>query len=401
MKSILGVSGVALFLLAGCMGKYEVGTESEGGAGTGGGDTETGGTHSGGTAATSGGVGKANGGKASGGAPSEGGSVGKASGGVATGGGGAVGGTGKGGGVGPNCVFPVSGPLPETGFESSDVVYERLVAFVAPSPTPYPAPIDLPPSPSTRREWAGAVALELLESQEVPWGLHRFLSTWYLGVSQQAWALSWLPAVSAPNWSFAGLIEARGDTEPSAGILTDHTILTGNAGPSGRGAWVLSNFLCMPVPPPPANLTDPLPEPSPGVTRRQALESFTADPVCAGCHRLIDPLGFAFENFDELGNYRVIDNGAPVDASGDFTSQYGSHFVFTSVFDLAPQLMASCEVARCMAQRMTQDALNAAGLGSRTPSDDEINYIANRFASSGLSTKVLVREIAMTPSFLR
>jgi hypothetical protein len=295
----------------------------------------------------------------------------------------------------------VSGPLPETGFASSDVVYERLVAFVAPPPTPYPAPIDLPPSPSARREWAGATALELLEAQEVPRGLHRFLSTWYLGVSQQAWALSWLPAVSAPNWTFAGLIEARGDTEPSAGILTDPTILTGSAGPSSRGAWVLSNFLCMPVPPPPANLTVALPEPSPGVTRREALGSFTADPVCAGCHRLIDPLGFAFENYDELGNYRTIDNGAPVDASGDFTSHNGTRFVFTSVFDLAPQLMASCEVARCMAQRMTVDALNAAGLGDRTPSDDEINYIANKFASSGLSTKVLVREVAMTPSFLR
>ena len=55
--------------------------------------------------------------------------------------------------------------------------------------------------------------------------------------------------------------------------------------------------------------------PSPGVTTRQRFEEHSKNP-CAGCHQLLDPLGFAFENYDGIGRYRTTDNGQPVDASG-------------------------------------------------------------------------------------
>jgi len=51
-------------------------------------------------------------------------------------------------------------------------------------------------------------------------------------------------------------------------------------------------------------------------TLRQKMEQHRADPVCAGCHKVMDPIGFTLENFDAVGAYRVREAGAPVDASG-------------------------------------------------------------------------------------
>ena len=87
--------------------------------------------------------------------------------------------------------------------------------------------------------------------------------------------------------------------------------------PSLRGKWVLENLLGTPPPPPPADV--PALEAEPGAaprTMRERLEGHRANPACADCHALIDPLGFAMENFDAVGGWRDYDSGAPVDASG-------------------------------------------------------------------------------------
>ncbi|MDX1498503.1 MAG: DUF1592 domain-containing protein [Woeseiaceae bacterium] len=87
-----------------------------------------------------------------------------------------------------------------------------------------------------------------------------------------------------------------------------------------RGKWVLENLLDMPPPPPPPDVpalevTDAGGE---ALTLRQAMEQHRANIVCAGCHKLMDPIGFALEHFDAIGAYRVryADADAPVDASG-------------------------------------------------------------------------------------
>jgi hypothetical protein len=87
--------------------------------------------------------------------------------------------------------------------------------------------------------------------------------------------------------------------------------------PSLRGKWVLENLLGSPPPAPPANVP-PL-EAAPGAapkTMRERMETHRSTPACAGCHQLIDPLGFAMENFDAVGGWRSLDAGRPVDASG-------------------------------------------------------------------------------------
>jgi hypothetical protein len=84
-----------------------------------------------------------------------------------------------------------------------------------------------------------------------------------------------------------------------------------------RGKWVLENLLGYPVPPPPGDIP-PLNTAQGDVpkTLRQQMELHRASPVCASCHRVMDPIGFALENFDPVGAWRSREPGGPIDASG-------------------------------------------------------------------------------------
>jgi hypothetical protein len=84
-----------------------------------------------------------------------------------------------------------------------------------------------------------------------------------------------------------------------------------------RGKWILENLLGSPPPPPPAAVP-PFPETSGEQPRtvRERLEQHRANPVCANCHRLMDPLGLALENFDAVGAWRSREGGSAIDPSG-------------------------------------------------------------------------------------
>ncbi|MFQ5982333.1 MAG: DUF1592 domain-containing protein [Woeseiaceae bacterium] len=102
------------------------------------------------------------------------------------------------------------------------------------------------------------------------------------------------------------------------GLLTA-TAYNNRTSPVLRGKWVLENLLNMPPPPPPEDV--PALEVSAdgqALTLKQAMEKHRANPVCAACHKLMDPIGFALENFDAIGGYRTryIEADADVDASG-------------------------------------------------------------------------------------
>jgi hypothetical protein len=85
-----------------------------------------------------------------------------------------------------------------------------------------------------------------------------------------------------------------------------------------RGKWVLENLLGSPPPLPPPNVP-PLKENSGGTVAtsvRERMQEHRANPVCAGCHKIMDPIGLALENFDGMGRWRDGDSGAKIDASG-------------------------------------------------------------------------------------
>jgi mono/diheme cytochrome c family protein len=98
--------------------------------------------------------------------------------------------------------------------------------------------------------------------------------------------------------------------------VTSHATRTS---PVNRGKWVLENILGTPPAPPPPNVPA-LKEPEPGAatkTMREQMVEHRANPTCASCHKVMDPIGFAMENFDAVGAWRSRDAGAPIDASGE------------------------------------------------------------------------------------
>ena len=110
------------------------------------------------------------------------------------------------------------------------------------------------------------------------------------------------------------------------GLLGQGSILTVTSRPNRtspvlRGKWILENMLGTPPPPPPPNVPS-LPEAPEGssarvLSVRERMAEHRSNPVCAGCHAMIDPLGFALENFDAVGRWRDLDEAFnPVDASG-------------------------------------------------------------------------------------
>jgi mono/diheme cytochrome c family protein len=110
--------------------------------------------------------------------------------------------------------------------------------------------------------------------------------------------------------------------EARKGLLGHGSILTvtsmpNRTSPVRRGKWILENLLGSPPPPPPPNVP-PLKEQGASdkpKTMREQMEEHRANPVCANCHRLMDPLGFAMENFNGVGAWRTKDGPTPIDAS--------------------------------------------------------------------------------------
>jgi hypothetical protein len=162
--------------------------------------------------------------------------------------------------------------------------------------------------------------------------------------------------------SVRGTTFQRVDLDPTqrAGFLTHagFLALTGSAdgsNPPRRGKQIASKLLCLEIPPPPPNVPDPKPATAGGTTRARFVEHDTND--CArGCHTLIDPIGFAFENYDGIGKYRTTDNGLPVDASGSITLDGGARN-FVGAVDLARLLADSAQARACFAKGWMKFAL--------------------------------------------
>lgn len=108
----------------------------------------------------------------------------------------------------------------------------------------------------------------------------------------------------------------RGGLLRQASILAVTSYAT-RTSPTVRGNWVLENILGIPAAPPPPNIPS-LPEKTAAaeLTIRERLAEHRANPACASCHNLMDPVGFSLENFDAVGRWRIFDQGQLVDAAG-------------------------------------------------------------------------------------
>jgi hypothetical protein len=191
------------------------------------------------------------------------------------------------------------------------------------------------------------------------------------------------------------------DPTRRAGILTQAAFLAVQAHPNQtspvrRGVVVLRNVMCVDLPNPPPNVNNATPEPEPDATTRERFAQHTADPQCAGCHTLIDPIGFGFEHYDAIGRYRTSENGAPIDASGELTLADGSTAAFDDGVGLSKALATSPEVRKCIARQWFRY-----GLG-RVETDADacsLAQIDDAFAASGYNLRELLLALVTSDAF--
>jgi hypothetical protein len=195
----------------------------------------------------------------------------------------------------------------------------------------------------------------------------------------------------------SNLRRAELDATQRAGFLTQPSFLTLTGAADGshpvrRGKAIYEKLLCRTLPPPPANVPPAKPASAGGTTRERFAEHDGND--CArACHSLIDPLGFAFENYDGIGKYRTMDNGKNVDASGEVTLD-GAPRRFNDAVELSALLAGSAETRRCFATQWVRFAL------SRNESSADAASV-ELAAASFLAPESTVRELMVAVATMR
>jgi hypothetical protein len=195
----------------------------------------------------------------------------------------------------------------------------------------------------------------------------------------------------------------RVDLDPSerAGLLTQASFLATHAhadqsGPVQRGAAIRTNFLCDPPPPPPPTVNAVPPSPDPDATTREQFEEHTESPACAGCHALIDGIGFGFEGYDALGVRRETENGLPVDESGSLVATDDIDGDFVGAVELAQKLAGSEQVRECVARQWFRYAF---GRVEMVADDCSLAMLDDAFAASGGNIRELLVAIVESDAF--
>lgn len=183
------------------------------------------------------------------------------------------------------------------------------------------------------------------------------------------------------------------------GLLTQASILTVSSNPTRtspvkRGKWVLEQILGAPPPPPPPNVPELDAEKAQlSGTLRQRMEQHRQNPACANCHAKMDPLGFAFENFDAIGAYRTADGEAPIDASGTLPGGKS----FNGPAELRTILKdRKQEFARCLTEKLLTFAL---GRGLEYRDRRAVKQITTALEQNDYKFSTLCAEIVRSDPF--
>jgi hypothetical protein len=188
---------------------------------------------------------------------------------------------------------------------------------------------------------------------------------------------------------------------PRRGLLGQGSILTvtsaaNRTSPVQRGKWVLENVLGAPPPQPPPGVETNLDGDGAQVkatSLRQRMEQHRRNPACASCHKIMDPIGFALENFDHAGKWRALDGTTPIDATGqmvDGTKLDGSD-------SLRRALIARADLfATVAAEKMLT---YASGRAMRPQDMPSVRAITRGAAAGNYRFSSLVLGVVKTPQF--
>ncbi len=206
------------------------------------------------------------------------------------------------------------------------------------------------------------------------------------------------PAANSPEF-----VRSVMEGSQRQGLLTQPGFLAFKAMPDGsspvrRGIFVLDKLMCEVPPPPPAAANITPPEPSTVATTRERFEGHSKSDGCSGCHKFIDPVGFTFENYDGLGQWRDTENGQPIDARGGVKVSRDEQVIgeVNGAGELSAKLAQSRNVHDCVAKEFYRFALGRELTQADTCVTDRIN---ERFMNSGGNFKELMLAIVQSPAF--
>jgi hypothetical protein len=192
------------------------------------------------------------------------------------------------------------------------------------------------------------------------------------------------------------------DAGQRAGILTQAAFLTkwshnNQTSPVHRGKLVRLNLLCGFIGSPPPNVNTTPPPPTAATSTRARFAQHEADPVCASCHVLMDPIGLGFEHYDPIGAYRDVDGLGAVDATGNIV-QAGPDLegTFDGALELAGKLAQSTEVRNCVANQWFRFSM---GRMESTDDSCSVSALHDAFRASGGNIRDLIVRIILSPSF--
>jgi hypothetical protein len=167
----------------------------------------------------------------------------------------------------------------------------------------------------------------------------------------------------------------------------------GRSSPTLRGMAIREALLCQKVPSPPGDVDfskfeDPK---SPSPTARDRLTAHSTESACAGCHKIMDPIGLALEQLDGVAQFRTTENGVVIDASGDLDG-----VPFDDGAGLGRAMALNPATTACLANRLTEYALGRSLTGSDRAF---MGYLEQAFADTGYSFPLLLRRIATSKAF--
>jgi hypothetical protein len=186
---------------------------------------------------------------------------------------------------------------------------------------------------------------------------------------------------------------------PRRGLLTQPGILSvlshaAVTSPVKRGKWVLEQLMCIHPPPPPPGVEIPPLAPGEGGTMREQLAQHRADPACAACHELMDPIGLGLENYDAIGRFRELDYGKPIDTAGKLPTGES----FEGAMDMVALLADGEDFAACTARKTLTYALGRETVASDDPYLEEImaDFQAADMTLEGLLVAVVTNDTFRT-----
>jgi mono/diheme cytochrome c family protein len=221
-----------------------------------------------------------------------------------------------------------------------------------------------------------------------------FIDARYTFVNERLARHYGLSGVSGPEFRRVDLANT-----PRGGVLTHGSVLTVSSyatrtSPVLRGKWILDNLLDAPPPQPPPDVPN-LDESAIGTSTsmREQLEAHRTNPICASCHRRMDPLGFGLENFDAVGAWRTMDGKFPVEATGTLPGGRS----FDGPDELRAILKTEREAfSRCLTTKLLTYAL---GRGLERYDKRTVKLIASRLPEHGYTFSGLVLEIVNSLPF--